>query len=139
MTDFIIKKLPYDLSSNAGLALVGKYPKRIGLDSLVDGRFPLRAKGVANSNIIGSYLGFAGARQERFRRHQSVSRRRLPQTRHGCWCGPLQPHPAPPHRPPHQRAWNTLADELNLVLLSAPYNGGPMGFGALPCGYVALG
>jgi len=25
MTDFIIKKLPYDLTSNAGLALVGQY------------------------------------------------------------------------------------------------------------------
>ena len=27
MTDFIIKKLPYDLTSNAGLALVGQYMK----------------------------------------------------------------------------------------------------------------
>ena len=27
MTDFIIKKLPYDLTSNAGLALVGQYTK----------------------------------------------------------------------------------------------------------------
>ena len=26
MTDFITKKLPYDLSPTAGLALVGKYP-----------------------------------------------------------------------------------------------------------------
>ncbi len=29
MTDFIVKKLPYDLSSQAGLALVGQYLKRI--------------------------------------------------------------------------------------------------------------
>ena len=27
MTDFIIKKLPYDLSSHAGLAFIGKYLK----------------------------------------------------------------------------------------------------------------
>jgi hypothetical protein len=27
MTDFIIKKLPYDLSSHAGLAFIGKYRK----------------------------------------------------------------------------------------------------------------
>jgi hypothetical protein len=27
MTDFTIKKLPYDLTSNAGLALVGQYLK----------------------------------------------------------------------------------------------------------------
>ena len=33
MTDFIIKKLPYDLTSNAGLALVGQYVKRLGISS----------------------------------------------------------------------------------------------------------
>lgn len=31
MTDFIIKKLPYELTSNAGLALVGQYMKRLGV------------------------------------------------------------------------------------------------------------
>ena len=31
MTEFIIKKLPYDLSSYAGMAFVGKYLKRINL------------------------------------------------------------------------------------------------------------
>ncbi len=56
MTDFIIKKLPYDLSSHAGLALVGKYLKRIKLNSLVDPAFPVRS-GVANSDILKSYLG----------------------------------------------------------------------------------
>ena len=30
MTDLIIKKLPYDLTFNAGLALVGQYMKRLG-------------------------------------------------------------------------------------------------------------
>ena len=29
MTDFLIKRLPYDLSSHAGLALIGQYLKRI--------------------------------------------------------------------------------------------------------------
>ena len=43
MTDFIIKKLPYDLSSNAGLALVGKYLKSIKLGVLVDAQFPVRS------------------------------------------------------------------------------------------------
>ena len=33
MTDFIIKKLPYDLTSNAGLALVGQYVKRLGVSA----------------------------------------------------------------------------------------------------------
>jgi hypothetical protein len=27
MTDFVIKQLPYDLSNQAGLALIGKYLK----------------------------------------------------------------------------------------------------------------
>ncbi|MBH2043468.1 MAG: hypothetical protein I8H87_08045 [Comamonadaceae bacterium] len=36
MTDFIIKKLPYDLSSHAGLALIGKYLKSIKINSLID-------------------------------------------------------------------------------------------------------
>jgi hypothetical protein len=34
MTDFIIKKLPYDLSSHAGLAFVGKYLKRVNVNAL---------------------------------------------------------------------------------------------------------
>ena len=41
MTDFIIKKLPYDLTSNAGLALVGQYTKPLGINALVDRKFPL--------------------------------------------------------------------------------------------------
>jgi hypothetical protein len=56
MTDFIIKKLPYDLTSNAGLALIGQYLKRINLNALVDPAFPVRS-GIANSDIVRSYLG----------------------------------------------------------------------------------
>ena len=33
MTDFIIKKLPYDLSSHSGLAFVGKYLKSININA----------------------------------------------------------------------------------------------------------
>jgi hypothetical protein len=56
MTDFIIKKLPYDLNSTAGLALVGHYLKRINLNALVDPAFPVRS-GIAHSDILRSYLG----------------------------------------------------------------------------------
>ena len=55
MTDFIIKKLPYDLSSHAGLAFVGKYLKRININSLIDSAFPVRS-GVANSDILKSKM-----------------------------------------------------------------------------------
>ena len=54
MTDFIIKKLPYDLTSNAGLALVGQYVKRLGVSSSVDRKFPVGVGGIANSDILKS-------------------------------------------------------------------------------------
>jgi hypothetical protein len=57
MTDFIIKKLPYDLTSNAGLALVGQYIKRLGIQARVDRQFPVGAGGIPNSDILKSYLG----------------------------------------------------------------------------------
>ena len=57
MTDFIIKKLSYDLTSNAGLALVGQYFKRLGINQRIDPKFPLSGKGIANSDIFKSYLG----------------------------------------------------------------------------------
>ena len=55
MTDFIIKKLPYDLSSQAGLALVGKYLQSININALVDPKFPVRS-GVANSDLLKCYI-----------------------------------------------------------------------------------
>lgn len=55
MTDFIIKKLPYDLSSHAGLALIGQYLKSTKLKSLLDSAFPIRA-GIANSDVLKSYI-----------------------------------------------------------------------------------
>ena len=48
MTDFIIKKLPYDMTSNAGLALVGQYFKRLGINQRIDTQFPLSGKGITN-------------------------------------------------------------------------------------------
>jgi len=56
MTDFLIKRLPYDLSSHAGLAFIGKYLKRININGLIDPPFPMRS-GIANSDILKSYLG----------------------------------------------------------------------------------
>jgi hypothetical protein len=55
MTDFVIKKLHYDLSSHAGLAFVGKYLKRVNVNALIDPMFSVRS-GVANSEILKSYL-----------------------------------------------------------------------------------
>jgi len=55
MADFIIKKLPYDLSSHAGLALIGRCLKRININPLIDPTFTVRS-GVANSAILKSYV-----------------------------------------------------------------------------------
>ena len=57
MTDFSIKKLPYDLTSNAGLALAGQYLKRLKIDAALDRKFPVGVGGIPNSNILKSYLG----------------------------------------------------------------------------------
>jgi len=56
MTDFLIKRLPYDLSSHAGPALIGKYLKRININALIDPAFPVRS-GIANSDILKNHLG----------------------------------------------------------------------------------
>ena len=56
MTDFILKQLPYDLSNQAGLALISKYLKRINFNGLVDPAFSVRS-GIANSDILKNYLG----------------------------------------------------------------------------------
>ena len=51
MTDFVIKQLPYDLSHQAGLALIGKYLKRINLNALVDPAFPVRSGAVSYTHL----------------------------------------------------------------------------------------
>ncbi len=55
MTDFIIKKLPYNLSSYACLALVGQYLNRINVSAVVDPKF-LVLSGVANICNLRSCL-----------------------------------------------------------------------------------
>lgn len=54
--EFVAKKLPYDLSSHAGLVLVGRLLKCINLPALIDPKYPVRG-GIANSDILKCYLG----------------------------------------------------------------------------------
>ena len=56
MLDFIIKKLPSDLTATAGMALVGQYAKRLGISALVDRKSPVAAGGIPNSGILKSHL-----------------------------------------------------------------------------------
>jgi hypothetical protein len=56
VTKFKIKKLSYDLTSHAGLAIVGDFFKSIKLNSLIDSAYPVRS-GALNSDVLKSYLG----------------------------------------------------------------------------------
>jgi hypothetical protein len=137
MTDFYIKKLPYDLTSNAGLALVGQYIKRLGVCSLVDRKFPVGVGGIANSDILKSYLGLLVQGKndfdaiEEFRGDEFFTR--------ALGVGTVASSSTLRQRmDTHASSWFELAEEFNLALLSAKYASGPVDFGALPCGYMAV-
>lgn len=59
MTDFQIKRLPYNLTAHAGLSLVGQYLKRFAqIDQVIDPRFPINGVGgIATSSLIKAYIG----------------------------------------------------------------------------------
>lgn len=59
MTDFQIKRLPYNLTAHAGLSLVGQYLKRFAqIDQVIDPRFPINGSGgIASSSLIKAYIG----------------------------------------------------------------------------------
>ena len=137
MSDFIIKKLPYKLTSNAGLALVGQFLKRIGISNRVDRKFPVRVGGIANSDILKSYLGLLVQRKndfeaiEEFRSDSFFTRSLGVGTVPSC--STLRQR-----MDTHAASWFELAEEFDLALLSAKYATGPVDFGALPCGYMAV-
>ena len=137
MTDFIIKKLPYDLTSNAGLALVGQYIKRLGIQARVDRQFPVGVGGINNSDILKSYLGLLVQGKndfdaiEAFRGDSFFTRSLDVGTVPSC--STLRQR-----MDTHAAAWFELVQAFNEALLSAQYASGPVDFGALPCGYMAV-
>ncbi len=70
--DFVVKKLPYDLSSHGGLALVGRLFKRINLPAMIDPKYPVRA-GIANSDFPLVLPGLAEPWQGRLRGRRGFS------------------------------------------------------------------
>ena len=127
MTDFIIKKLPYDLTSNAGLALVGQYTKRLGINALVDRKFPVAVGGIPNSDILKSYLGLLVQGKndfdaiEEFRGDAFFTRSLDVGTVPSC--STLRQR-----MDTHAASWFELAAQFNLALLSAKYATGPVDF-----------
>jgi hypothetical protein len=136
MTDFIIKKLPYDLNSTAGLALVGQYLKRINLNALVDPAFPVRS-GIAHSDIVRSYLGLLCQGKSDFEAVEAL--RASPFALRAL--GLVQ---APSAATLRQRfdaqgsRWFELIDRINERLLGLRIKGQPVDFGLLANGYCPI-
>ena len=134
MSEFLVKQLTYDLSSQAGLALIGKYLKRINLNALVDPAFAVRA-GIANSDILKSYLGLLCLGKNDFdaieaQRTDAFFTRALH----------LRTVPSSPtlrqRFDTHASDWFELAERINAAVLSVKIAGKPINFGLLPCGYL---
>lgn len=134
--EFVVKKLPYDLSSHAGLALVGRLFKRINIPAMIDPQYPVRS-GIANSGILKCYLALLtlgkndfeaveGFRGQRFA-HQALGLRAVPSS------ATLR-----------QRLdtmgtdWSALADQINRAVLGLHINGAPIDFGALSTAHLPL-
>ena len=136
MTDFMIKKLPYDLSSHAGLAFVGKYLKKINFNSMIDPAFPVRS-GNSNSDIVKSYLALLCLGKNDFDaienfRDDSFFMRAL---------GLASVASGPTVRQrldAHAASWFELVAQMNQKLLSSRINGKAIDFGPLACGYTAV-
>jgi hypothetical protein len=136
MTDFIIKKLPYDLSSHAGLAFIGKYLKSIKINSLIDSAFPVRS-GVANSDILKSYLGLLCLGKNDFDAIENFRTNAFFIRALGLKDVPSSPT-LRQRLDAHAASWFDMIPQLNQKLLASRVNGQPIDFGALACGYTPV-
>lgn len=136
MTDFVIKKLPYDLTSHSGLALVGKVLKQINLPALVDPKFPVRS-GITNSDIIKSYLGLLCLGKNDFDAIEGLRTNAFAIRALGVQAVPSSPT-LRQRLDAQGSTWFDLAEEINLALLRTRVAGAPIDFGLLPGGYAPL-
>ena len=136
MTDFIIKKLPYDLSSHAGLALIGKYLKRININSMIDPVFPVRS-GVANSAVLKSYLALLCLGKNDFDAIENFRGNAFFMRALGLASVPSSPT-LRQRLDTHAASWFDLAAQLNHKLLASTVNGLSVDFGTLACGYTPV-
>jgi hypothetical protein len=136
MTEFIIKKLPYDLSSHAGLAFIGKYLKRVNVNALIDPKFPVRS-GVANSEILKSYLALLCMGKSDFDAIESFRTNAFFKRALGLAAVPSSPT-LRQRMDTHAASWFELAPRMNQLLLGSRINGKAIDFGALACGYTPV-
>lgn len=139
MTDLILKQLPYDLSGQAGLALIGKYLKRINFNALVDPAYPVQSKfgGIANSDILKSYLGLLCLGKNDFDAIEGQRKDRFFARALGLRAVPSSPT-LRQRLDAHASSWFDLVDGINAAVLDMKIEGKPIAFGVLPCGYVPL-
>ena len=139
MTDFILKQLPYDLSGQAGLALIGKYLKRINFNAVVDPAYPVQSKfgGIANSDILKSYLGLLCLGKNDFDAIEGQRKDRFFARALGLRAVPSSPT-LRQRLDAHASSWFDLVDGINAAVLDMKIEGKPIAFGVLPCGYVPL-
>ncbi len=136
MTDFIIKKLPYDLSSHAGLAFVGKYLKRININSMIDPAFPVRS-GNTNSDIVKSYLALLCLGKNDFEAIENFRADNFFMRALGLES--VASGPTVRQRlDTHAASWFDLVAQMNQKLLGSTINGKAIDFGPLACGYTAV-
>ena len=136
MTDFVIKKLPYDLSSHAGLAFIGKYLKRVNVNALIDPKFPVRS-GVANSEILKSYLALLCMGKSDFDAIESFRDNAFFRRALGLTVVPSSPT-LRQRMDTHAASWFELAPQMNQLLLGSRINGKAIEFGSLECGYTPV-
>jgi hypothetical protein len=136
MTDFIIKKLPYDLSSHAGLAFIGKYLKRVNINALIDPAYPVRS-GAANSDILKSYLALLCLGKSDFDAIENFRGNDFFKRTLGLGVVPSSPT-LRQRMDSHAASWFDLVPRLNQLLLSSRINGRAIDFGALGCGYTPV-
>lgn len=136
MTEFIIKKLPYELSSHAGLALVGKYLKHINVNALIDPAFAVRSD-VANSDILNSYLGLLCLGKNDFDAIENFRGNAFFMRALGLLAAPSSPT-LRQRLDTHASDWFELAAQINRALLGSRPGGKAIDFGALSCGYTPV-
>ena len=136
MTDFILKQLPYDLSNQAGLALIGKYLKRININALVDPAFSVRS-GIANSDILKSYLGLLCLGKNDFDAIEGQRKDAFFVRALGLRAVPSSPT-LRQRMDTHAASWFDLVDAINAAVLGIKIAGKSVDFGVLPCGYMPL-
>ena len=111
--------------------------KRLGISARVDRQLPVGVGGIANSDILKSYLGFLVQGKNDFDaieefRGDSFFTRSL-DVGVAPSCSTLRQR-----MDTHAASWFELAGEFNQALLSAKYATGPVDFGALSCAYMAV-